>query len=153
MLSPIVGHPAVKMHPNDIAFCVKTIRTLSHYSRAMKARVGCVLWHHPSRRIISMGYNGTPAGTDNTMEHLNITRPEVIHAEINTLGKLSWWERVMLMRQCVLFVTHTPCHLCAHTIVRHHIPLVYYLDVYGNTCQSHQVFHDSHTSLVRILEQ
>ena len=143
----------LKMHPNDMAFCVKTIRTLSHYSRATRARVGCVLWHRPSRRIISMGYNGTPEGEDNTMEENNITRDCVIHAEMNTLGKLSWWERWRIMRQCVLFVTHTPCERCAQAIVKHNIPMVYYLDPYGNTLMSHQVFRESNTRLVRILEQ
>ena len=141
------------IHPNDMAFCVKTIRTLSQYSRATRARVGCVLWHRPSRRIISMGYNGTPAGMDNTMEHDNITRDCVIHAEMNTLGKLSWWERIWQLPECVLFVTHTPCVSCAQAIVKHRIPVVYYLDPYGNTAVSHQVFRESTTRLVRILEQ
>jgi dCMP deaminase len=100
-----------------------------------------------------MGYNGTPAGMDNTMEHDNITRDCVIHAEMNTLGKLSWWERIWQLPECVLFVTHTPCVSCAQAIVKHRIPVVYYLDPYGNTAVSHQVFRESTTRLVRILEQ
>lgn len=141
------------MHPRDMMFCMKTIRNLSMMSRATRAKVGCVIWHRSSRRIISVGYNGTPHGADNTMEVDGQTLPTVIHAEMNALNKMSWWEQWWLLRDCVMFVTHTPCLKCSQHIVNTGIPQVYYLDNYGNTHHSMQLFQNSHCRLTRLLEQ
>jgi dCMP deaminase len=141
------------MHKNDMEFCVRTIRTLSGYSRANRARVGCVIWHVPSRRIISMGYNGTPEGMDNTMEMNGTTLPEVVHAEMNALKKLSWYERWVLLKDSALFVTHTPCMNCATEIVSTRIPVVYYLENYGNAAASVKLLRDNHRTVLRLLER
>jgi dCMP deaminase len=116
------------MHQGDMQLCVNVAKMLAKRSRAMRAQVGCVIWHTEKRTIISLGYNGTPAGEDNTMELNNKTLDTVIHAEINAIKKLSWWTR---RKHLVLFVTHSPCVNCANAIVTAGIRKVYYLDNYG----------------------
>jgi dCMP deaminase len=141
------------MHPGDMTFCVQTIRRLAMRSRATRAQVGCVIWHMPSRRIVSLGYNGTPAGADNLMEVNNKTLDSVIHAEMNALSKMSWWERWLLLQDCALFVTHTPCVNCTDAILRTRIPVVYYLDNYGNSAYTLQRFREHKRKIMRLLER
>ena len=116
------------MHQRDMLFCVDTVRRLSRNSRATRAKVGCIIWDMKRRTIISLGYNGTPEGEDNQMELDNVTLDTVVHAEMNALRKLRFWE---LRKHLVLFVTHAPCKRCAEMIVKHRIRKVYYLDNYG----------------------
>ena len=116
------------MHQRDMLFCVDTVRRLSRNSRAQRAKVGCIIWDMKRRTIISLGYNGTPEGEDNQMELDNVTLDTVVHAEMNALRKLRWWER---RKHLVLFITHAPCKRCAEMIVKYRIRKVYYLDNYG----------------------
>ena len=116
------------MHNEDMTFCVNVCRMLARRSRATRAQVGCVIWNKDLRTIVSLGYNGTPEGEDNTMEQNNITLDTVVHAEMNALRKLRWYQR---RKHLVLFVTHTPCMNCAHAILDARISEVYYLENYG----------------------
>ena len=116
------------MHQRDMLFCVDAVRRLSRNSRALRAKVGCLIWDMKRRTIISLGYNGTPEGEDNLMERDNVTLDTVVHAEMNALRKLRFWE---LRKHLVLFVTHAPCKRCAEMIVKYRIRKVYYLDNYG----------------------
>jgi len=116
------------MHPEDARFCVDVVRRLARNSRATRAKVGCVIWDMKHRTIISLGYNGTPEGTDNEMERDHVTLPTVVHAEMNALRKLRWYQR---RRHLIMFITHAPCHACAMAMVKAGIRKVYYLDNYG----------------------
>jgi len=116
------------MHQRDMLFCVDTVRRLSRNSRATRAKVGCLIWDMKRRTIVSLGYNGTPEGEDNIMERDNVTLDTVVHAEMNALRKLRWWE---MRKHLVLFITHAPCKRCAEMIVKYRIRKVYYLDNYG----------------------
>ena len=117
------------MHSEDMTFCVNVCRMLARRSRATRAQVGCVIWNRDLRTIVSLGYNGTAAGEDNEMERNNVTLDTVIHAEMNALGKLRWYQR---RKHLVLFVTHTPCINCAQNIIDARIAEVYYLENYGS---------------------
>ena len=117
-------------------------------STAIKLQVGCVIVK--DNRIISIGYNGTPSGWDNTCEDIvfpdwvkhpeNLhpddrqvygqlkTRPEVIHAEMNALMKLARTSESG--EGASLFVTHFPCIECAKSIYQAGISVVYYRNQY-----------------------
>jgi len=116
------------MHQLDMKLCVDVCRQLARRSRATRAQVGSVLWHPELRTIVSLGYNGTPEGLDNTMEADGKTLDTVVHAEENVLRKVWFWTA----RKCILFVTHAPCQRCAEQIVRKGVKKVYYLDNYGD---------------------
>ena len=143
----------LSMKRGDLEFCIKTMRTLSLRSRATRAQVACLIFHVPTRRIISMGYNGTPPGTSNIMEKAGKTLPEVIHAEMNALQKLSWYEKMFLLKHCILLVTHSPCVNCARNICNTKIPEIYYLDIYGNFSESYKLFMEHGKTMKRILER
>ena len=118
------------MHPDDITLCMKVMELLAARSRATRAKVGCVIWHPKKRTIIGIGYNGTAAGEDNTMEMDGKTLGTVIHAEENALRKCGWWEW-WAVRQSILFVTHAPCLSCAKKIQQSGIKTVYFVEPYG----------------------
>ena len=107
----------------------ETFAKLSHCERA---KVGAIIVK--SDRIISIGYNGMPAGYDNccedTMYHIQlgttteISRPEVLHAEANAIAKLA--QSSESSDGAVMFCTHTPCIECAKLIHQAGIEKVYY---------------------------
>jgi len=96
-------------------------------SSAKKLKVGAIIVKNET--IVSVGYNGTPAGWSNKCENeTGETVPEVIHAEANAVAKLA--------KSCVsgegstMFVTHAPCIHCAKIIYGAGIERVYYKNVY-----------------------
>lgn len=104
-------------------------------SHARRLKVGAVVVKDD--RIISIGYNGTPAGWDNNCEHeLHqpvgrvdlVTKPEVIHAEENAIAKLARSHESG--DGASMFITHAPCAQCAKLILVSGISHVYYRDVY-----------------------
>jgi dCMP deaminase len=112
----------------DIA---KRIAELSHASRL---KVGAVIVK--DHRILSYGYNGTPAGFDNCCEIVideqhTVTKPEVIHAEMNALMKVA--RSSDSCAGAILFQTHAPCVDCAKHICQSGISQVYYNDAYRST--------------------
>ena len=103
-----------------------TAERFAELSSAQRLKVGaCVVKDH---RIISIGYNGMPAGWDNTCEENDKTKEEVIHAEANAIIKLARdGERGT---GSTLFCTHAPCIECSKLIVGAGVTAVYYKEQY-----------------------
>lgn len=138
--------PRHDMHHEDVLFCVQTLRILSRRSRSARLQVACIIWDVERRTIISLGYNGTPPGEDNTMELDNVTLPAVIHAERNALSKLS----LSRHHDKVLFLTHLPCPDCAAAIIARGITCVHYMDLYRDVTAL-KMFRASGVKVVRLL--
>jgi dCMP deaminase len=111
---------------------MQTARTFAELSHARRLHVGAIVVKDD--RIISIGYNGMPAGWDNDCEeivelredghHELKTRPEVLHAETNAIAKLARSSDSGLGAD--LFVTHSPCLDCAKLIYQSGISRVWY---------------------------
>lgn len=104
-------------------------------SSAVNLKVGCVIVK--DNRIISIGYNGTPAGWDNECEtsvtddfgnQIRTTKPEVLHAEANALCKLARCSESG--EGASMFITHSPCIECAKMIYASGIKEVFYRHKY-----------------------
>jgi len=111
-------------------------------SHARRLQVGAVIVKDD--RVISMGYNGMPAGWENNCESEGIdfdpitktrtgngvltTRPEVLHAESNAIAKLA--KSNDSGDGADIFVTHAPCMECAKLIFQSGISSVYYSQDY-----------------------
>ncbi len=118
------------MKEKHIRAYLKTAQIFAECSTAKRLHVGaiCVKDH----RIISIGYNGTPSGFDNTCEDAQgNTKPEVIHAEANCLLKLA--KTSGEASGSTLFCTHSPCIECAKLILISGISTVYYIEKYRNS--------------------
>lgn len=91
------------------------------------------------RRILSIGYNGTPNGIDDdnfTWEregnYLDTKYPYVIHGEINAIVNFRGNSREL--ENATIYVTLFPCNDCAKVIIQSGIKNVVYLsDKYDGT--------------------
>lgn len=100
---------------------------ISLLSSAKRLKVGAIIVK--DHRIISIGYNGTPSGWDNTCEdENNKTKPEVIHAEMNCIQKLA--KSNESGENSTMFITHAPCINCAKAIRGSGIKNVFYKNLY-----------------------
>ena len=125
---------------------MKTAQIFSELSHARRLHVGAIVVKDD--RIVSIGYNGMPAGWDNNCEyeetystqdapgddyrivHTGIlkTRPEVLHAESNAIAKLARSNESGLGAD--IFITHSPCIECAKLIYQSGIKRVYFGQAY-----------------------
>ncbi len=111
---------------------MKTAEIFAELSHARRLHVGAIVVKDD--RIISIGYNGMPAGWDNNCEEIIEqhedggqvlqTRSEVLHAETNAIAKLA--RSSDSGDGADLFVTHSPCIECAKLIYQSGIRRVYF---------------------------
>ena len=121
-----------------------TARIFAELSHARRLHVGAIVVKDD--RIISIGYNGMPAGWDNNCEdevgHVldvdeNVveirlkTKPEVLHAETNAIAKLAKSNESGM--GATMFITHAPCLDCAKLIYQSGISSVLYRNSYRDT--------------------
>ena len=104
-------------------------------SSAKRLQVGAIIVKDD--RIISIGYNGMPAGWTNECENVTQhsddtislkTKDEVIHAEANAIAKLAKSPESGV--GSMLFLTHSPCMQCAKQIYTAGIEEVIYKEEY-----------------------
>lgn len=103
--------------------------TVAKQSHATRLKVGAVCVKDD--RILSVGYNGTPPDFDNTCEVDGKTRPEVIHAEMNAIFKMT--RDGQSAKGASMFITHAPCIECAKGIKTSGFSTVYYRDAYRSS--------------------
>ena len=109
---------------------------LAFRSHCVRAQVGAVLTK--DTRIISIGYNGPPAGTHNCDEEwgdLGCARDSkgscslALHAEENAI--LYGMKNGSKIAGATLYTTLSPCIACARLILSSGISTVYYRDSYA----------------------
>ena len=108
-------------------------------SSAKRLQVGAIIVKDD--RIISIGYNGMPAGWTNECEEvveiqedggiITKTKDEVIHAEANAIAKLARGSESG--DGSTMFLTHAPCIHCAKQVYTAGIKKVYYRNTYRDT--------------------
>lgn len=105
--------------------------SVSKLSKAVRAQVGCVVVK--GSNVISMGYNGTPAGwpTNVCEGDDGETKIEVLHAESNAIAKTA--RSTQSCEGATLYVTLSPCVGCAKLIIQAGITEVFYKERYHNT--------------------
>lgn len=125
---------------------METAQTFAKLSSARRLKVGAIVVKDD--RIISIGYNGMPAGWDNNCEDEVLettteetgkatitttrkvlkTKPEVLHAESNAIAKLAKSGESGF--GATIFITHSPCLECAKLIYQSGINKIYYSSEY-----------------------
>ena len=119
------------MKPKLAQAYMKTAETFAELSHARRLHVGAIVVKDD--RIISIGYNGMPAGWPNDCEDVVQhsddtttlkTKPEVLHAETNAIAKLARTSDSGLGAD--IFITHAPCLDCAKLIYQSGIRRVWY---------------------------
>lgn len=124
---------------------MQTAKIFAELSHARRLHVGAIVVKDD--RIISIGYNGMPAGWDNNCEYDDMgfsdavfgepqtvinrglkTRPEVLHAESNAISKLA--RSSESGDGATMFITHAPCMECSKLIYQSGIKKVYFGQAY-----------------------
>lgn len=124
---------------------MQTAMTFAELSHARRLHVGAIVVKDD--RIISIGYNGMPAGWDNDCEEKIYkidgylvddegcyelhTKSEVLHAEANAITKLA--KSAESGQGADIFITHAPCIQCAKLIYQSGIKKVYFGKAYRDT--------------------
>ena len=108
----------------------------SRLSKARRAQVGAVLV--TKQGVTLTGFNGTPAGLSNECEYdyqmlkdaspTLITKPEVIHAELNCILKAAR-EGVSCI-DATMYVTLSPCVPCAAMMIQAGVKRLVFKDLY-----------------------
>lgn len=103
---------------------------ISVKSKAQRRKVGaCIVTKHG---VTLSGYNGTPKGWDNTCEdENNVTKPEVIHAELNCVLKAA--REGISLTDSICYVTLAPCVSCAAMLFQAGIVEVIYKEDYRDS--------------------
>lgn len=105
-------------------YFIKIAKTIASKSKDPSSQVGAVIIDEDNR-IVSSGYNGFPAGCDESK--LSWERPmkylTVIHAELNAL--------IFARRDlqgCRIYVTHGPCESCLKHLLQAKVMEIFYED-------------------------
>jgi dCMP deaminase len=124
------------MRPTFDDIYMDLAENLAERSHCVKTKVGAVLTK--DTRIVSLGYNGPPAGTHNCDEEFPDTGcPRhskggcslALHAEQNAIIYAS--KNNVPLENCSIYVTLAPCLSCAKILFASGIKKVIYLNSYA----------------------
>jgi dCMP deaminase len=101
-------------------------QTISQRSTDTKIKVGCVIVPFDNTGVLSLGYNGDHKGGSNERESNDTGFSGFIHAEINALIKMDFNNP----KDKKMYLTHSPCKMCAKAIINANIKEVNYIDEY-----------------------
>ena len=102
---------------------------ISDRSRDPRLKVGSVIVTEDNTSVLAIGYNGDQQGGTNQPDSLEPGKSGFIHAEANALIKMNYGDH----RNKKMYLTHSPCPVCARMIVNAGIKSVYYCESYRDT--------------------
>lgn len=112
----------VLVRPSWDEIFIQFAHELSKRSSCSRLQVGCVVASGDNQRILAMGYNGDHRGGSNRCDTSEPGSCGCVHGEMNCLVKLNTPE---LVRK-VMYLTDSPCKMCAKLIVNAGIDEVIY---------------------------
>jgi len=101
-------------------------RLISRRSYDPRHQVGTVVVTSDNTQVLSVGYNGNYMGGPNRVESEVPGESGMLHSEINSLLKMDYNNP----KKKVLYVTLSPCRMCAKAIVNAGIYAVVYDEEY-----------------------
>jgi len=104
-------------------------RRVAEESHCPRKQVGCIILTESG--MVSPGFNGHASGGPNDWEYSPTGNPEVVHAELNALGKML--EQGVSAKGASVFVTLSPCLECAKLLVRAKVGRVIFGEQYRDT--------------------
>jgi len=89
-------------------------------------KVGAIIITDDNTQMIAIGYNGDQAGGPNERESSDPGCSGFLHAEINALIKCDY----NIAKRKVMYVTLSPCRMCAKAIINARVSEVVYNEEY-----------------------
>ena len=126
------------MRPTWDEVWMNTAKTLSKRSYDPRFQVGAIVVTKDNTQVLAVGYNGNHSGGPNEVESLEPGHSGFIHAEINALLKLDYNNP----KKKVLYVTLSPCKMCAKAMINSGIDEVVYDEEYRD-CSGIQILRSA----------
>ena len=108
---------------------MKFAHTISLRSCDPRYQVGAVIVTGDNTQVLAVGYNGNYTGGPNEVESEIPGESGMLHAEINALLKMDYKNPKFK----TMYVTLSPCKMCAKAIINSGIDRVVYRDEYRDT--------------------
>ena len=104
-------------------------QSISQRSYDPRFQVGAVVITEDNSQVLAVGYNGNYSGGPNEVESEAPGQSGLLHAEINALLKMDYNNP----KKKKLYLTLSPCRMCAKAIVNAGISEVVYAEEYRDT--------------------
>ena len=104
-------------------------KNMSRRSYDPRYQVGAVVVTEDNTQVLSVGYNGNHSGGPNEVESQEPGQSGMLHAEINALLKMDYNNP----KRKTMYVTLSPCRMCAKAIINAGIDEVVYDEEYRDT--------------------
>ena len=104
-------------------------RSISRRSYDPRNQVGAIVVTDDNTQVLAVGYNGNYAGGPNQVESESPGESGMLHAEINCLLKMDYNNP----KRKKMYVTLSPCRMCAKAIINAGIDEVVYDEAYRDT--------------------
>lgn len=101
---------------------------ISQESKCPRKQVGCIVVAKSG--MLAPGFNGHAPGGPNDWRYSEAGNPEVVHAELNALGKML--EQGVSAKDSTVYTTLSCCLECAKLLVRAKVKRVVFLEEYRN---------------------
>lgn len=105
------------------------VTRISEESKCPRKQVGCLIVSESG--MVAPGWNGHASGGPNEWEYRENGDPEVVHAELNALGKML--EQGVSAKGADVFVSLSPCLECAKLLVRAKVGRVVFGEQYRDS--------------------
>jgi len=102
---------------------------IARRSYDLRFQVGAVIVTEDNTQVLSVGYNGNYAGGPNSVESETPGESGMLHAEINSLLKCDY----NCPKRKIMYITLSPCRMCAKAIINAGIDSVIYDKEYRDT--------------------
>lgn len=102
--------------------------TIAQRSHHPTFKVGALIVTSDNTQVLSLGYNGNAAGMSNVPQSDVPGCSGLLHAEINALLKMDYNNP----KEKIMYITLSPCDMCAKAIVNSGIKKVVYKEQYRN---------------------
>jgi len=114
------------MRPDWDTIWIEFAQSISRRSCDPRYQVGAVVVTNDNTQVLAVGYNGNFSGGPNEVESDIPGESGMLHAEINALLKMDY----NILKYKILYVTLSPCRMCAKAIINAGIDEVVYCDEY-----------------------
>ncbi len=105
------------------------VSTIARRSADPSFKVAAIIVTDDNTQLLSLGYNGDHTGGSNCRESEMPGESGFIHAEVNALIKLDFNSP----KRKKMYVSLSPCRMCAKAIINARIDEVVYLEEYRDT--------------------
>jgi dCMP deaminase len=121
------------------------LKTISSLSTSTSLKVACIAFQRNFKNIAAFGYNGSyknasiNSETGTEEESLEPGKSGFVHAEMNMIAKF----REHNPENYVIFLTHSPCTVCAKLLINADFKFVYWLTEYRETAHLEKYFENN----------